>query len=265
VKGDALVPVLTIAGSDPTGGAGIQGDLKTFHAHGVFGMSVVTALTAQNDSGVRSVGAVDPATVVAQLEAVLDQVTPSAAKTGMLHRPEVAQAVAGVLRRRPIRDLVVDPVLEATAGGSLSSPGLVEALRTEIAPLATLLTPNLPEAAALLGRPSVASADAEEAARALLDLGPKAVLVKGGHGTGPAVDVLVTPAGVTRLEASRVDTPHGHGAGCALAASIAARLALGDPLERAVEGAKAYVHRALGAAVALGRGRGPVRHDARTT
>jgi hydroxymethylpyrimidine/phosphomethylpyrimidine kinase len=259
---DALVPVLTVAGSDPTGGAGLQGDLKTFCAHGVYGMAVVAAVTAQNDAGVRAVSPVDPALVERQLDAVLDQAAPAAAKTGMLYLPETVRAVSKALRRRPVRHLVIDPVLEATSGGSLAAPGLLDALVDELVPICALLVPNLPEAAALLRRPSLEEGDAEDAGRALLDLGAPAVLVKGGHGVGPATDVLVTAAGVTRFTADRIDTPHGHGAGCALSAAIAARLALGDALGTAVENAKAYVHRGLLAAGPLGRGRGPVRHDA---
>jgi len=252
--------VVTVAGSDPTGGAGLQGDLKTFAAHGVHGAAVVAAITVQNHAGVREVAGVEPRLVVAQLEAVLDQVTPAAGKTGMLHRAETARALADLLRRRPLPYLVVDPVLEATAGGLLAEPGLVRALVEHLFPLATVVTPNLPEAAALLGR-AVPPEDAEEAARALVALGCAAALVKGGHAPGPPTDVLATRSGVVRWTSPRIETRDGHGAGCALAASIAARLATGSPLDRAVEGARAYVRRALEAAVPLGRGRGPVRHD----
>jgi hydroxymethylpyrimidine/phosphomethylpyrimidine kinase len=258
---ESLVPVLTVAGSDPTGGAGVQGDLKTFAAHGVFGMAAVAAITAQNDAGVLSVTPVDPLVVAEQVEAVLDQVAPQAGKTGMLLLPETVRMVARVLRARRVPNLVVDPVLEATAGGALAAPGFLEALVEEVFPLAALVTPNLAEAAALLRRPTVAPEEVDDAARAILDLGCPAVLVKGGHGKGPATDVLAAGGEVVRLVGDRVPTTHGHGAGCALSASIAARLALGDPLLRAVEGAKAYVRRALEAAVPLGRGRGPVRHD----
>jgi hydroxymethylpyrimidine/phosphomethylpyrimidine kinase len=254
------VCVVSVAGSDPTGGAGVQGDLKTFAAHGVYGAAVVTALTVQNHAGVREVVGVEPRVVVAQLEALLDQVTPAAGKTGMLHRRETVERLAELLRRRPLPHVVVDPVLEATAGGRLSEPGLAKAVVEHLFPLATVVTPNLPEAEALLGR-SVPPGGAEEAALALVALGCRAALVKGGHAPGPPTDVLATRSGVLRWTSPRVETAHGHGAGCALAASIAARLGKGDPLERAVEGARAYVRRALEAAVPLGRGRGPVRHD----
>ncbi len=258
--------VVSIAGSDPTGGAGIQGDLKTFAAHGVYGAAVVAAITAQNGSGVRAAVGLDPALVALQIEALFDQAVPLATKTGMLHAPAVVEAVADVLERRGARNVVVDPVLEASAGGSLAAPGLARALVERLFHLAEIVTPNLPEAAALLGRrPESLTGDPAEMASIAeavrRESGCRAVLLKGGHGTGPATDVLSTERGVRSFTLERIDTPHGHGSGCALSASIAARLALGHALERAVEGAKAYVHRALAAATALGAGRGPVRHD----
>jgi hydroxymethylpyrimidine/phosphomethylpyrimidine kinase len=255
---------LSIAGSDPTGGAGVQGDLKTFAAHGVYGAAVVTAVTAQNWKGVFAARPVEPDLVAAQVDAVLDQVVPGAAKTGMLGSAEVAAAVAGVLARRPISFLVVDPVLVATSGGSLAEDGLLPVLAKRLFPLATLVTPNLLEAGAILGR-TVAEGEQADAARAIRKAtGAPAVLVKGGHGTGPAVDALSTASGDATFSLPRVDTVHGHGAGCALSASIAARLAKGDSLPDAVRGAKAYVHRAHAAARPLGGGRGPVAHDVPT-
>jgi hydroxymethylpyrimidine/phosphomethylpyrimidine kinase len=256
-----LLPVLTVAGSDPTGGAGVQGDLKTFFAHGVFGTAVVTAITAQNHLGVQGVWGVEPEAVEAQLRSVLDQVAPLAAKTGMLWAPATVAAVARAFAERPPPHLVVDPVLVASAGGSLAGSGLARALVVDLFPLATVVTPNLPEAEALLRRGAIDDASLEDAARALLDLGCRAAVLKGGHARGDAVDVLATAAGVTRFASPRLPVPDAHGGGCALAASIAARLARGEPLERAVGGAKAYVRRALAASVPLGRGRGPVRHD----
>lgn len=251
----------SLAGSDPTGGAGLQGDLKTFAAHGVVGTAVVTAVTVQNHEGVRAVLAIPPDVVAAQLEALLDQIVPRALKTGMLHSGATAEAVAEVLARRPIPLLVVDPVLSASAGGSLAADSLPAALLARLLPLAALVTPNLAEAAVLLGH-AVGEADAATAAVELFRrLDGPAVLLKGGHGRGPeALDVLVTAHGVVSLAAPRIATPHGHGTGCALSASIAARLARGNRLEDAVRGAKAYVHRALLAARPLGRGRGPVEH-----
>jgi hydroxymethylpyrimidine/phosphomethylpyrimidine kinase len=255
------VVVATVAGSDPTGGAGIQGDLKTFAAHRVYGTAVVAAITAQNAFGVRATAGVEPALVAEQIDALFDQVVPRAVKTGMLLHSAVVEAVAGALTRRGAGNLVVDPVLDATAGGSLSAPGLAQALLRRLLPFATLVTPNVAEAAALLGVP-VGARDLEEAAVALRhESDCPAVLVKGGHADGPATDVLATAQGVRSFTLPRLDVVHGHGAGCALSASIAARLALGHTLERAIEGAKGYVHRALAAATALGSGRGPVRHD----
>jgi hydroxymethylpyrimidine/phosphomethylpyrimidine kinase len=259
---------LTIAGSDPTAGAGIQGDLATFRAHGVRGASVVTAVTAQNADGVTLVHAVPERVVVAQLEAVLAKARPSAVKTGMLHSAATAEAVASTLEAHgPLGleagcPLVVDPVLDASAGGLLSTRDLVAALVRRVFPLATLVTPNVPEAERLLGR-TIGADEVDEAASALLELGrSEAVLVKGGHLPGDARDVLATRGGVVSFSRPRVDTPHAHGTGCALAAAIAARLARGEKdLARAVLGAKDYVRRALLAAAPFGSGPGCVRHD----
>ncbi len=254
--------VASIAGSDPTGGAGLQGDLKTFAAHGVVGTAIVSAVTVQNHEGVRAVFAIPPDVVAAQLEALLDQVVPRAIKTGMLHSAETVSAVAEVLSRRPIPLLVVDPVLKASAGGALASTSLPAALSSRLLPLAALVTPNLDEIGALLGRTVVEAEAAGAAVELFRRLDGPAVLVKGGHGRGAeSIDVLVTAHGVVSLAAPRIATSHGHGTGCALSASIATRLARGDRLEDAVRGAKAYVHRALLAAKPLGSGRGPVAHD----
>lgn len=262
MRTDETFIVASIAGSDPTGGAGLQGDLKTFAAHHAVGTAIVAAVTVQNHEGVRAVFAIPADVVAAQLDALLDQIVPRAIKTGMLHSAETAAAVADVLARRPIPFLVVDPVLRATAGGLLASASLPAALLSRLLPLAALVTPNLDEAGALLGR-AVDEADAPGAAVELFRrLDGPAVLLKGGHGRGAeSIDVLATTHGVVSLSAPRVATVHGHGTGCALSASIAVRLARGDRLEEAVRGAKAYVHRALVAARALGVGRGPVAHD----
>jgi hydroxymethylpyrimidine/phosphomethylpyrimidine kinase len=252
---------LTVAGFDPTCGAGVAGDLKTFAAHGVVGTAVLCAVAAQNSKGVSRVHAIPTEDVAAQWDAVLADVRPHAVKTGMLFSPAAAHLVAERMRDLPDVPLVVDPVLCASAGGALAAPGLLEAVRDVLSPRATLVTPNLDEAAAFLGRP-VSPAGAEDAARALLSLlRCSAVLLKGGHAPGPATDVLATARGVVRWTLPRIDTPHAHGTGCALSASIAARLARGVALEGAVRGAKAYVHRALAAAGPLGSARGSVRHD----
>jgi len=238
---------MTIAGSDPSGGAGIQGDLKTFFAHGVHGMAVLTALTAQNAAGVRGVHDVPAEFVVAQLEAALDDRAVAAVKTGMMSVPHTIDAVAAVLERRPPPHLVVDPVMVATSGDVLLRDDAVVVLVERLVPLATVLTPNRPEAERLLGRPFD---DPAEAARDLLALGPKAVLLKGGHGTGGTVeDVLVADGVEERWVEPRLDTTQTHGTGCAIAAGLAARLALGDALAEAAAVARAYVRRALETAV----------------
>ncbi len=250
------IPLCTIAGSDPTGGAGLQGDLKTFAAHGVRGTAVVSALTVQGARGVSRVEAVAPDLVAEQLRVVLEEVRPRALKTGMLWDGPTIRAVASLLEAAPRAPLVVDPVLAASAGGDLLRPEALPALLEALLPLATVITPNLPEAARLLGRATIAPGEEDDAARALLRLGCRAVLLKGGHGVGPeAVDVLATPSGVQRFALRRLPGADPHGTGCALSAALAARLGLGRPLEVAVAGAKAYVHRALVAA-----GGGPLVH-----
>jgi hydroxymethylpyrimidine/phosphomethylpyrimidine kinase len=248
------IPLCTIAGSDPTGGAGLQGDLKTFAAHGVYGTAVVTALTVQGRRGVARVEPVDPDMVEAQVVVVREEVRPAAWKTGMLWSGPVIEAVIRGLEGRGRTPLVVDPVLVATAGGDLLRPDALPALRDRLVPLADVITPNLPEGARLLGREEIEEGEMEEAARALLHLGCPAVLLKGGHGEGAeAMDVLATREGVWTLQLPRLVGVNAHGTGCALAAALAARLARGVPLPAAAEGAKAYVHRALVAAAARGR------------
>jgi hydroxymethylpyrimidine/phosphomethylpyrimidine kinase len=247
------ISVLTIAGSDPTGGAGLQGDLKTFAAHGVYGTAVVTALTVQGRRGVSRVQPVPADFVADQLQVVLEEVRPRSAKTGMLWDGEVIGAVADRLAEVPGTALVVDPVLVATAGGDLLRPDALPAMRDRLVPLARVVTPNLPEGARLLGRERIEEREMEEAARALLDLGCEAVLLKGGHGEGPeSVDVLATRRGVRRFSLPRVGRVYAHGTGCALAASLTAHLARGHAVEEAAARAKRYVHRALVGAAALG-------------
>ncbi len=259
------IPIaLTIAGSDSSGGAGIQADLKTFSALGVYGASVLTALTAQNTRGVQGVEPVRPEFVVAQLTSVLDDLDVRAIKTGMLANSAIVSAVAVALQRVPDIPLVVDPVMVATSGDRLLSPDAVTAYKTELFPRATLVTPNLPEAAALLGV-SVAGSedDAVGQARAIAAFGSRAVLVKGGHGHGAAaVDILVSGETVVRLAAPRVETQHTHGTGCTLSAAIAALLARGAGLEAAVRSAKDYVTAAIvaGRELGVGHGSGPVDH-----
>lgn len=254
---------LTIAGSDSGGGAGIQADLKTFSALGVYGASVLTAVTVQNTKGVFGVHDVPPDIVGGQIDAVLSDLDVGAIKLGMLSRAETIEAVAQGLRRHG-RVAVLDPVMVATSGDRLLAPDAVAALVARLLPLSMLVTPNLPEAAILSGE---AVAPDEEAmlrqAQIILGKGAGAVLVKGGHGQGAeSVDLLVAPGGVRRLALPRLSVTNDHGTGCTLSAAIAANLARGQALEPAVHAAKAYLHAALaaGAALRIGHGRGPVHH-----
>jgi hydroxymethylpyrimidine/phosphomethylpyrimidine kinase len=256
---------LTIAGSDSSGGAGIQADLKTFSAFGVYGASVITALTAQNTRGVQGVEVVSASFVAAQLNSVLSDLDVDAIKTGMLANAEVATTIANVLRSRPARPLVVDPVMVATSGDVLLAPEAVDALKKDLLPLATLVTPNLAEAAILLGtEPAHSEADMASQADALrMATGCHAVLIKGGHGVEDvAVDILASASGVDRFARPRIATPHSHGTGCTLSAAIAALLAQGVELAQAVDRAKAYVWEGLrhGRGLGIGKGRGPVDH-----
>src|SRR5262245_22215473 len=253
---------LTIAGSDPSGGAGIQADLKTFQAFGVYGSAVITALTVQNTRGVRAVHAVAPETVVAQLDAVTDDLAVAAAKIGLVPTPEVAAALAARLARRPLPSLVLDPVLVAGSGDALGASGTAAALRA-LFPHAALLTPNLPEAAALTGRRADDLDGMLDAARALIDLGARAVLVKGGHLPDRAVACLLTAGAVHRFDAPRIAVGATHGTGCTLSAAIVAGLAAGRDLVTAVRNAKEFVRDALAAAPAIGGGARPLDHRVR--
>ncbi|MCA1366859.1 bifunctional hydroxymethylpyrimidine kinase/phosphomethylpyrimidine kinase [Bradyrhizobium sp. BRP14] len=254
---------LTIAGSDSGGGAGIQADLKTFSALGVYGASVVTAITAQNTKGVSAVEDVSPNVVAAQIDAVFSDLDVGAVKIGMVSRQETITTIANGLRRFDKR-AVVDPVMVATSGDRLLRPDAVTALMEELLPLALVATPNLPEAALMTGR-SVAEDETEMArqAEAIMSAGAHAVLIKGGHRkNGEATDLFFDGEAVVRLSAPRINTRNDHGTGCTLSAAIAAGLALGRPLGEAVTIAKAYLHAALSAGDGLkvGEGRGPVHH-----
>jgi hydroxymethylpyrimidine/phosphomethylpyrimidine kinase len=259
-----LAPIaLTIAGSDSSGGAGMQADLKTFCAFGVYGASVVTALTAQNTQRVGAIEAVASQFVAAQLEAVLSDLDVAAVKTGMLANAAIVAVVADRLRGGPPRPLIVDSVMAASSGGSLLAADAVEVLRDALLPLATLLRPNRPEAALLLGtREATSEEEAVAQAKALRALGCGAVLLKGGHARGAeAVDILCDGE-IHRFARPRLASHHGHGSGCTLAAAIAALVAQGVVLAQAVERAKSYVWQALAAAdaLAVGHGRGPLDH-----
>jgi hydroxymethylpyrimidine/phosphomethylpyrimidine kinase len=255
---------LTIAGSDSGGGAGIQADLKTFAALGVYGTSVITALTAQNTREVAAIHAVPAPFVAAQIDAVLADFAVGAVKIGMLGSAEVVAAVADGLARWQVRNVVLDPVLAASSGERLLAVAAIEVLKRDLMPRARVVTPNLPEAAALLGA-GIATSEAEMQAQAerLLALGAAAVLIKGGHGAGPeSVDVLFDGHSVTRFAAARIATRNTHGTGCTLSSAIAAGLAKGEDLATAVRGAKAFVTAAIAAAdeLAVGHGDGPLHH-----
>jgi hydroxymethylpyrimidine/phosphomethylpyrimidine kinase len=255
---------VTIAGSDSSGGAGIQADLKTFSALGVYGASVIAALTAQNTRGVTSIHDVPPDFITAQIDAVFSDLAVGAVKIGMLSQPQAIDAVAAGLDRHKARNVVLDPVMVTGSGDRLLVPEAVDRLRRELFPRACLITPNLPEAAALLdAAPARNETEMEMQGRRLLDLGAHAVLMKGGHGEGAeSVDLLVTPTSITRLAANRIDTRHTHGTGCTLSSAIAAGLAKGHDLATAVRDAKTYITEAIAAAdtLTIGKGLGPVHH-----
>jgi hydroxymethylpyrimidine/phosphomethylpyrimidine kinase len=255
---------LTVAGSDSGGGAGIAADLKTFAAHGVWGTCAIAAVTAQNTVLVGAIQPIPPAVVTAQIGAVVTDIGVSATKTGMLGDAEVVYAVAAAVEEWDLHPLVVDPVAVSTTGAELATPGGIAAVRNRLLPLADLVTPNLAEAAALARWRETPSdrENVERLAFSVLDLGPSAVLVTGGHLPGPeAADVLVTRDGGSQrlwLTGPRLDSRNTHGTGCVLSAAITARLARGDDLVQAIEGAKAFVSAAIAAGVELGAGPGAV-------
>ena len=260
-----MTPIaLTIAGSDSSGGAGIQADLKTFAALGVYGASVITALTAQNTQGVTGIHDAPADFITQQIDAVFGDLEIRAVKIGMLSRVEAIAAVADSLDRHAAQNIVLDPVMVATSGDKLLADDAVAALRARLMPRAAVVTPNLPEAAALLGTaPARSEAEMETQARALIKLGAQAVLLKGGHGNGSeSVDLLVEASGVTRLAARRIATQNTHGTGCTLSSAIAAGLAKGLGLTEAARAAKDYVTDAIAGADVLnvGHGHGPLHH-----
>jgi hydroxymethylpyrimidine kinase/phosphomethylpyrimidine kinase len=252
---------LTIAGSDSGGGAGIQADLKTFQQFGVFGTSVIVALTAQNTRGVRAVEPVSESMGSAQLTALAEDLPPAALKTGMLAEAVLVRLVARAIRENGWNNLVVDPVMVSTSGARLLTSEAEEVVREDLLPLASLVTPNLDEAALLTGRVVHDPSTMERAGATLLRFGAGAALVKGGHlSSETIVDVLVTPAGVRRFTHQRIDTSSVHGTGCTLSAAITAGLALGRSLDDAVEAGLEFVHRAIAEAPGLGGGFGPLNH-----
>ena len=255
--------VLTIAGSDSSAGAGIQADLKTFAALGVYGASAVTAVTAQNTLGVGEIFTLPGDIVRSQIECIVQDVSLSAVKTGMLSTAEIVIAVAEIIGRLPHRNLVVDPVMAATSGGrrTLLAPEAVSTLRTRLLPLASVVTPNVAEATTLSGVSVTSPATAREAAQRIFDLGAKAVVVKGGHLDGEhAVDVLFDGRAFTAYSAPRSSGGAIHGTGCTFASAIAAGLALGDDLAAAVDRAKRYVTGAIEHAIPVGRGTRVLNH-----
>ncbi len=252
---------LTIAGSDSSGGAGIQADLKTFAALGVYGTSAVTAITAQNTRGVMATLALPADIVTAQIEAVASDLTVAAAKTGMLANAAIVEAVAAAIDALEIPLVVVDPVIVATSGGRLLDEEAIGALKAELIRRAHLVTPNAHEAAILADMPVRTREEARDAARRIHAFGAAAVIVKGGHlGGHEAVDVLFDGHEVVELRARRIQTPHTHGTGCTFSAAITAYLAQGQALGRAVELAKAYVTTAIEHGLPIGQGRGPLNH-----
>jgi len=256
---------LTIAGSDSGGGAGIQADLKTFSALGVFGMSAITALTAQNTHSVTGIFPVPPAFIGEQIDAVMADIGANAVKIGMLHSPDVIEMVARKLKQWQCPNVVLDPVMISKSGDKLLRDDAVAAVTEYLLPLATVITPNLPETSVLLGRTVDTPDKMEDAAAALADLGAANVLVKGGHlAAGPGVDLLYEagPGQTTRYTADRVDTKNSHGTGCTLSSAIAAGLARDLDLKTAVARAKTYITGALkaGADIKTGSGHGPVHH-----
>jgi len=256
--------VLSIAGSDSGGGAGIQADLKTFAALGCFGMTAITALTAQNTCGVRAIHAVPPQMLRDQIDAVMDDIGADAVKIGMLHSPEIVLTVAEAIDRYAMTNVVFDPVMVATSGAVLIDNAALDVLVRELFPRATVITPNLDEAALLVGRALTTSQDMEQAALALLDKGARAVLIKGGHLSGDSViDLLMMKSGEKFwMQAPRIHSPNTHGTGCTLSSAMAAHLALGASLVEAVQHARVFVREALqaGAQVRTGKGSGPLNH-----
>ena len=251
---------MTIAGSDSGGGAGIQADLKTFSALGVYGASTLTAITAQNTVAVTAVHELPTDLIAAQIEAVVTDIGIDAAKTGMLSSSSIVRAVAGEIQRHRIEKLVVDPVMVAKSGDPLLQQEAVDSVRTSLVPLAALVTPNVPEAETLAGRKIESDEDMREAARIIIGMGARAVVVKGGHRDGPATDIFYDGSNFTEFSSERFDTVNTHGTGCTFASAAAAGLAQGKSVLDAVAQAKEFVTEAIRHSYPLGQGHGPVHH-----
>ena len=251
---------MTVAGSDSGGGAGIQADLKTFAALGVYGTSALTAITAQNTVGVTAVHEIPTDIIAAQIEAVLSDIGADAVKTGMLASSDIVATVAAELRRHGVQRLVVDPVMVAKSGDTLLREDAVEALRTQLIPMALVVTPNIPEAETLTGLSINSDGDVREAARRIIDMGARGVVVKGGHREGPATDLYYDGRDFQEFTAPRINTQNTHGTGCTFASAVAAGLAKGNNPVAAVAQAKAYVTEAIRASFPIGQGHGPLNH-----
>ena len=255
-----IYKALTIAGSDSGAGAGIQADLKTFAAFGVYGTSVITAITAQNTVGVTKILELPADLVAAQLDAVVEDIGAQALKTGMLANSAIIEIVAEKIREHRLHNLVVDPVMVAKGGDLLLRPEAIEALRSRLIPLAVIVTPNLPEAEQLTGIPGSRLQDIKESARRIIAMGARSVVIKGGHRKGPATDIFYDGKKFRELSAPRVRTPNTHGTGCTFSAAIAAGLAKGEKLENAVVQAKRYITQAIRKGFPIGSGHSPVHH-----
>ncbi|MBP5734151.1 MAG: bifunctional hydroxymethylpyrimidine kinase/phosphomethylpyrimidine kinase [Lachnospiraceae bacterium] len=253
--------VLTIAGSDSSGGAGIQADLKTMTMNGVYAMSAITALTAQNTTGVRGILEVTPAFLELQLDAIFDDIFPDAVKIGMVSSVELIEVIAKELQSRKAKNIVADPVMVATSGAKLLREDAVETLKKRLLPMAFVITPNIPEAEILAGRTIQTKEDMSEAARQIWDSLGCAVLLKGGHSVHDANDLLYDGRGDIWFEGKRINNPNTHGTGCTLSSAIASNLAKGFSLEDSVARAKEYISGALAANLNLGKGSGPMQHN----
>ena len=251
---------MTIAGSDSGGGAGIQADLKTFAALGVYGASTLTAITAQNTVGITAVHEIPTDVITAQIDAVLSDIGADAVKTGMLSSGAIIECVVEALKKHGVRQLVVDPVMVAKSGDSLLREDAVDSLRTRLLPLATVVTPNIPEAEALTETKIVSDADVRRAAEAIVAMGARSVVVKGGHREGPATDLYYDGSDFREFTAPRIDTVNTHGTGCTFASAVAAGLARGMAVTEAVALAKDYVTEAIRTSFPIGQGHGPLNH-----
>lgn len=252
---------LTIAGSDSSGGAGIQADIKTMTANGVYAMSAITALTAQNTTGVTGIMEVEPDFLALQLEAVFTDIYPDAVKTGMVSSGELIRTIVEKLKKFDAKNIVVDPVMVTTSGAKLISDDAIEVLKSELLPLAAVITPNIPEAEVLSGMTISNEEDMIAAAKAVYEQYGCSVLCKGGHQINDANDLLYREGGYVWFKGKRIDNPNTHGTGCTLSSAIASNLAKGQVLDEAVEQAKKYISGALAAMLDLGKGSGPLAHN----